>query len=65
EGLRTRTELFRSAEHIRQVGVERVLFGSDMVPPPALEPWITFRSRVPLTETEFRAIADNIAPYLR
>lgn len=65
EGLRTRTELFRFAERIRQVGLERVLFGSDMVPPPALEPWITFRSRVPLTETEFRAIADNIAPYLR
>lgn len=65
EGLRTRTELFLFAERIRQVGLERVLFGSDMVPPPALEPWSRFRSRVPLTETEFRAIADNIAPYLR
>lgn len=65
EGLRTRTELFLFAERIRQVGLERVLFGADMVPPPALEPWIAFRSRVPLTEAEFRAIADNIAPYLR
>ena len=65
EGLRSRDELLLFAERIRQVGLERVLFASDMAPPPALEPWITFRSRVPLTETEFRAIADNIAPYLR
>lgn len=65
EGLRSRDELSQFAERIRQVGLERVLFGADMALPPAIEPWITFRSRVPLTETEFAAIADNIAPYLR
>lgn len=57
--------LFRFAERVREVGLERILFGSDMTPPPASEPWARFRARVPLTDVEFRAIADNIAPYLR
>jgi len=59
-------ELMRSfAMRIREVGLERVLFGSDMAPPPAWQPWINFRMTVPLTGDEFRTIADNIAPYLR
>lgn len=59
-------ELMRSfAMRIREVGLERVLFGSDMAPPPAWHPWMTFRMTVPLTGEEFRTIAGNIAPYLR
>lgn len=52
---------------IRQVGVERILFGSDAVTPNNLAPraaWAAFRA-LPLTDKEFGAIATNIAPYLR
>lgn len=56
------------ARRIRQIGVERILFGSDTpgatrVPP--LQSWATFRRRIPLTDQELAAIADNVAPYLR
>jgi hypothetical protein len=54
-----------AARRIRQIGVEHVLFGSDLDPavPPKLS-WATFRMMLPLTEDEFRAIADNALPYL-
>lgn len=55
------------AKAIRAVGVERVLFGSDAPfggnPPPG-EAWEIFRTKVPLTEDEFRTIATNVAPYV-
>jgi uncharacterized protein len=57
--------LRKFAERIRQVGPQRVLFGTDMGPPPARLSWLTFRSTVPLTEEEIRIIAGNVAPYLR
>lgn len=52
---------------IRQVGVERILYGSDApaggnLPP--REGWMAFR-RLPLTEAEFQRIATNLAPYFR
>ena len=55
------------AKRIRQVGVERVLYGSDAIVGPNLPPreaWAAFR-RLPLTAQEFEQIAGNVAPYLR
>jgi predicted TIM-barrel fold metal-dependent hydrolase len=54
------------AKRIRQIGVERVLYGSDGALPPAYTPkkaWEAFR-RLPLTDAEFKIIADNRAPYI-
>lgn len=56
-------ELKRFAERIRQVGLDRVLFGSDLGPPYAREEWMNFRMTVPLTTEEMRRIAANVAPY--
>jgi predicted TIM-barrel fold metal-dependent hydrolase len=56
----------RAAERIRQLGVQRVLYGSD-APTPAGLPrlmWAAFR-KLPLTGEEFRAIENNLAPYMR
>ena len=55
------------AKRIRQVGVKRILFGSDAAAGDNLRPresWAAFR-RLPLTESEFKQIASNVAPYLR
>jgi uncharacterized protein len=55
------------AKRIRQVGVDRILYGSDAALGGNLRPresWAAFR-RVPLTEKEFARIASNVAPYLR
>jgi predicted TIM-barrel fold metal-dependent hydrolase len=57
--------LQKFAERIRQVGLQRVLYGTDMAPPTARQSWATFRTTVPLTEDEIRTIAGNVAPYLR
>jgi predicted TIM-barrel fold metal-dependent hydrolase len=53
------------AQRIRQVGLHRVLYGTDLAPPTARQSWMTFRTTVPLTEDEIRTIAGNVAPYLR
>jgi uncharacterized protein len=53
-------------QRIRQVGVERVLYGSDAAVGDNLRPregWAAFR-QLPLAENEFTAIAANLAPYL-
>jgi predicted TIM-barrel fold metal-dependent hydrolase len=55
-----------AAKRIRQVGVERILYGSDAAAAgnlPPREGWAAFR-RLPLTEAEFESIARNLAPYL-
>lgn len=55
------------AKRIRQVGVERILYGSDAAVGDNLRPreaWAAFR-RLALTEDEFDTIARNVAPYLR
>ena len=49
------------ATRIRQIGLGRILYASDG--PPA-EAWDAFRKKVPLTDKEFRAIAQNVAPYM-
>ena len=54
------------ATRIRQLGIRRVLYGSDGAIPgnsPA-EAWAAFR-RLPLTEAEFQLIRSNVAPYWR
>jgi predicted TIM-barrel fold metal-dependent hydrolase len=55
------------AARIRQLGLERVLYGSDGAGggnPAPREAWATFR-KLPLTDSEFKTIAGNIAPYMR
>ncbi|HEX3144385.1 MAG TPA: amidohydrolase family protein [Pyrinomonadaceae bacterium] len=63
----TTDQLERIAARIRQIGVKRVLYGSDAAASPLAYPkagWAAFR-RVPLTNAEFSVIANNIAPYMR
>lgn len=53
-------------ERIRQLGVQRMLFGSD-APTANNVPritWAAFR-KLPLTDEEFRTVENNVAPYLR
>jgi predicted TIM-barrel fold metal-dependent hydrolase/ketosteroid isomerase-like protein len=65
DGRRSQNELQRLAARMREVGLDRILFGSDMAPPPAWQPWMTFRMSVPLTAAEFQTVAAAVAPYLR
>jgi uncharacterized protein len=63
-----RDALRRMATLIRQIGVGRILYGSDgfmfgNVQP--AEAWAAFRREMPLTDDEFKTIANNIAPYVR
>ena len=60
-------ELQRIAARIRQLGVERVLYGSDAAVNRLAYPkagWEAFQ-RLPLTGAEFGVIAGNVAPYMR
>ena len=53
------------AKRIRQVGTDRILYGSDAAVADNLRPraaWEAFR-RLPLTDAEFERIAANVAPY--
>lgn len=63
--LQTEQTLETFAKRIRQVGLKRVLFGTDAGPPHARQSWANFRTTVPLTDEEFRVIANNVAPFLR
>ena len=51
---------------IRQIGVDRILFGSDAPFPDngPREYWASFRT-LPLSDVELQAIASNVAPYMR
>ena len=55
------------AKFIRQVGVKRILYGTDAATannlPPA-ESWAAFR-QLKLSDQEFKTIAGNVAPYFR
>ncbi len=54
-------------KRIRQVGLSRILFGSDAATPTNMRPreaWAAFAA-MPLTEAELKTIAANVAPYLR
>ena len=54
------------ARRVRQIGLERILFGADTPlenrPPPMLA-WATLKRRLPLIDDEIRVIARNVAPY--
>ncbi len=55
------------ATRIRQIGVQRVLYGSDAAASPPTYPgagWAAFQ-RLPLSEAEFRVITNNSTPYMR
>jgi predicted TIM-barrel fold metal-dependent hydrolase len=63
----TPDELAYFAAKIRQLGVQRVVYGSDAPSggnPPPQQVWAAFR-KLPLSEEEFRTIASNLAPYMR
>jgi predicted TIM-barrel fold metal-dependent hydrolase len=53
------------ARRVRQVGSTRVLYGSDLSPPGGSirAGWEIFRTRVPLTDEEFRTIAGNVTHF--
>jgi predicted TIM-barrel fold metal-dependent hydrolase len=59
-------QLQHVATRIRQLGIQRILYGSDAPTPNNLprDGWALFR-RLPLTEDEFATIANNVAPYMR
>jgi predicted TIM-barrel fold metal-dependent hydrolase len=53
--------------YLRQIGMGRVLYGTDSAQGDHLRPresWAAFR-RLPLTEAEFAQVAGNVAPYFR
>ena len=55
------------ARHIRRVGVDRILYGTDAAIGENLRPresWAAFL-KLPLTTQEFERIAANVAPYIR
>ncbi len=57
----------RLVQRIRQIGTERILYGSDAASGDNLRPrdgWAAF-CQLPLKEGELARIADNLAPYLR
>ena len=63
-----RAVLQRVADRMRQIGMSRILYGSDAPESeakPPREAWALFRSALPLTDAEIRTIAGNVAPYLR
>jgi predicted TIM-barrel fold metal-dependent hydrolase len=55
------------ARRIRQLGAQRILYGSDAAAGTNLPPregWAAFR-QLPLTDAEFQVIAANVPPYMR
>lgn len=55
------------ATRIREIGIRRVLYGSDAAGggnPAPREGWAAFR-QLPLTNNEFKTIAENVAPFMR
>jgi predicted TIM-barrel fold metal-dependent hydrolase len=55
------------ASRVRQVGSQRVLYGSDLSPPggSVRSGWQIFRDRTPLTDAELRTIAGNVTRFAR
>jgi predicted TIM-barrel fold metal-dependent hydrolase len=56
------------ADRLRQIGLDRILYGSDAAfgnhPDPGGS-WAAFRKGIALSPAEFEKIAHNVAPYLR
>ena len=61
-----REERARIARRLRELGLERVLYGSDAATPgnAPRDGWAALR-RLPLTAAELGTIAGNVAPYVR
>jgi hypothetical protein len=53
----------RLARHLRQIGLDRILFGVDRATP--IDGVWASMTRLPLDAAELRQIAANLAPYLR
>jgi hypothetical protein len=56
------------ADRIRQIGLDRIFYGSDAAfgnHPDPRGSWAAFRKGIPLSAAEFEKIARNVAPYLR
>jgi len=55
------------AQRLRQVGLRRVLYGSDLNPPGGSirQGWEIFRTKVPLTQAELQQIANNRTRFAR
>jgi predicted TIM-barrel fold metal-dependent hydrolase len=56
-----------AAQRIRQVGMERLLYGSDLTPPGGSisKGWEIFRTRIPLTAAEMQQIVNNRTRFAR
>jgi predicted TIM-barrel fold metal-dependent hydrolase len=56
------------ASRLRQLGMSRILYGSDTPDPEHMKPhegWAAFRDRLGLTDEELRTIATNLPAYAR
>jgi predicted TIM-barrel fold metal-dependent hydrolase len=56
------------AERMRQIGLDRMFYGSDGAfgnHPDPKDSWAAFRKNMALTPAEIDRIAKNVAPYLR
>ena len=56
------------ASRLRQLGLERILYGSDTPDPDHQTPaegWAAFRDKLDLSDEELRTIANNLPPYAR
>jgi predicted TIM-barrel fold metal-dependent hydrolase len=64
-GRRSKEERETIVRRMRQIGLGRILYGSDGGRGTPRAAWAAFRAELPLTDEEFRVIANNIAPYMR
>jgi hypothetical protein len=53
------------AAHMREIGMSRILYGSDDDAGTPADSWRNTVAKLPLSEAEFNALAENEAPYLR
>ena len=67
DGYQSQEELDLIAKRLRQVGLKRIFFGSDMstsTNPPVGLWWDACRWKLPLTNDELSVIANNVPPYM-
>jgi hypothetical protein len=56
------------AARMRQIGLPRILYGSDMATggnATAQDSWKAHRDKLAFSDAEFRPIANNVAPYMQ
>jgi predicted TIM-barrel fold metal-dependent hydrolase len=69
DGSQSTEQLAGIATALRRIGLERILFGTDMTlpaggNPPPREHWKAVR-KLPLTDAELRVLASNVPPYMK